>query len=463
MDAKEFIDLLTNHDLVRQKSVEELKKLSLEFPYSQPVQLLYAIRLSQSSEYLFNRQLGKTSILTNDRSILFDLFEREEDNVIHSPTEQTAAISAVEPQQNEVKEDSATKENSFSGAMKEPETVDQDDHRLHQSVLETIPPGPPKDEVQADEPIVQDSKPNENQSLKDRVKTILEENRRLREKYEGSGKENSAINQRISGIRNRLDQIKEKQEQLGISDTEGEERPIPPPDPGTEEILIPEPAAEPIAFSIEEEEYSADESALIEETQSSLEPEPLDEIAEAEAVEEPSIEEEPKEEAVFVIEDETISIQEVEGEEHSFVDWFQRLSEPTVVEEKEAIAEESPEEITLVIQEEEVIMESEEIEDDIPRETPISDKFELFDSFAEKLPELKRKKQEQPLRRIRSEQSDLNEEESSLVTETLAKVYVQQKHYDKAIKAYEILRLKYPEKSGFFADRIFEIKTLRNS
>lgn len=79
MDANEFIDLLNNPAKVEAKSVEELKKLASDFPYSQPVQLLYAIRLSQSSEYLFNRQLGKTSLLTDDRSVLFDLFEREPD------------------------------------------------------------------------------------------------------------------------------------------------------------------------------------------------------------------------------------------------------------------------------------------------------------------------------------------------------------------------------------------------
>ena len=51
----------------------------------------------------------------------------------------------------------------------------------------------------------------------------------------------------------------------------------------------------------------------------------------------------------------------------------------------------------------------------------------------------------------------------ALMTETLAKVYLQQKNYLKAIKAYEILILKYPEKSGFFADQIRAIKKLTNT
>ena len=52
---------------------------------------------------------------------------------------------------------------------------------------------------------------------------------------------------------------------------------------------------------------------------------------------------------------------------------------------------------------------------------------------------------------------------STLMTETLARVYLEQKKYSKAIQAYEILILKYPEKSTFFADRISDIKILQQN
>ena len=46
------------------------------------------------------------------------------------------------------------------------------------------------------------------------------------------------------------------------------------------------------------------------------------------------------------------------------------------------------------------------------------------------------------------------------MTETLAKIYFEQKKFNEAIKAYEILCLKYPEKISLFAD---QIKIIKNS
>jgi len=50
--------------------------------------------------------------------------------------------------------------------------------------------------------------------------------------------------------------------------------------------------------------------------------------------------------------------------------------------------------------------------------------------------------------------------EGSFVTETLANIYIKQKHYNKAILAMEKLSLKYPQKNSYFANRINEIKNL---
>jgi hypothetical protein len=49
-------------------------------------------------------------------------------------------------------------------------------------------------------------------------------------------------------------------------------------------------------------------------------------------------------------------------------------------------------------------------------------------------------------------------ESEHLVTETLAKIYALQGNINKAIRAYEILSLKYPNKSAYFASLIKELK-----
>jgi|GEM_PF-5762321 len=52
------------------------------------------------------------------------------------------------------------------------------------------------------------------------------------------------------------------------------------------------------------------------------------------------------------------------------------------------------------------------------------------------------------------------EENKELVSETLANLYVQQELYDKAIEMYGKLKLKFPNKSGYFADKIDQIQKL---
>ncbi len=48
----------------------------------------------------------------------------------------------------------------------------------------------------------------------------------------------------------------------------------------------------------------------------------------------------------------------------------------------------------------------------------------------------------------------------SIFTESLAKIYIKQKQYSKAIRIFEKLNLKYPEKSSYFADQIEKLQKL---
>ena len=85
----------------------------------------------------------------------------------------------------------------------------------------------------------------------------------------------------------------------------------------------------------------------------------------------------------------------------------------------------------------------------------------MIDKFIETSPRIPPVKHDTPLPSIFYEPSKADN--SYLMTETLARVYLEQKKYQRAIQAYQILILKYPEKSSFFANRISDIKILQQN
>ncbi|TCN52524.1 hypothetical protein D0809_00300 [Flavobacterium circumlabens] len=150
------------------------------------------------------------------------------------------------------------------------------------------------------------------------------------------------------------------------------------------------------------------------------------------------------------------------NEKHSFQEWLQlartepidRTKEgPAENKEKVKEAEKAPEPITQPVAETE---ETESIEEEKKKKAEIINKFIQTNP---KIPPIK------PTAIVPTVMLDpnKNEDNSYLMTETLARVYLEQKKYTKAIQAYEILILKYPEKISFFADRISDIKILQQN
>ncbi len=103
--------------------------------------------------------------------------------------------------------------------------------------------------------------------------------------------------------------------------------------------------------------------------------------------------------------------------------------------------------------------EDEKIDEQAEKETgnDRSKKQELIDRFIENQPVMPKVSDSVP-------EVDLSKaglmKSDSLMTETLARIYLEQGNYTKAKHAYRILCLKYPEKSGFFADQIQAIEDL---
>ena len=91
-------------------------------------------------------------------------------------------------------------------------------------------------------------------------------------------------------------------------------------------------------------------------------------------------------------------------------------------------------------------------------ENSFEDKIDIIDAFLKnnpKIPPVSANTAKQNL----SKEIKFDKEE--LMTETLAKIYVKQGKFKKALLSYKILSLKYPEKNSFFADQIKAIKDLQ--
>jgi hypothetical protein len=99
------------------------------------------------------------------------------------------------------------------------------------------------------------------------------------------------------------------------------------------------------------------------------------------------------------------------------------------------------------------------LEKSIPEDPERIEKMKRIDDFLAAKPRIKPRKSG-PVETPSIQPIDSGKQ---LMTETLAKVYLAQKNYEKAITSYQVLILHHPEKSGFFADRIREIETLQST
>ena len=561
MKAETFHSILEKPELVAQVDIDELREMAHKYSYSQVIQLLYAMRLRYSSEHLFDRQLSKTAIITNNRKILFDLFE-ETTPLAGS----VAAEGRAEPEERAASTFDTTtrifeidKNNEGDHSSETPKAaplVEQPQEQEH--LAEQDQQGAAKaDDEPSLESIKSESEPEstskaepEKQSsatLNERVAEILAKNRALREarkKTESTGLDSTKSSETDSGDleekpaekpAERCVEAKSESEAF----TQAEKELTSAPDPAEESPLEPNQASSSVSGSIEairqrlallQENTSkaaqvSQPSGETEKEASSLnEPQDSDELetaallaeqekepigplvdqnteqsTEASSDQAPSAPEPTKGEATRetnpaddldeeLLEIEALAAQHAKENVEVLIDGLSPEEHKPIAKPKQQAEEPHPEEPKLTDeeaheysfsrwlqqlnekntgaeQESETLQSAKAEKEPEPRDSETNPDFErkiqLLDEFVEKLPELKKRRaSESKITKDTPKPKPTLREDESLVTETLAKVYIKQKHYKKAIKAYEILKLKYPEKSSYFAAQISEVKSL---
>ncbi|WP_291285796.1 hypothetical protein [Flavobacterium sp.] len=465
MNVTDYTYLMNKPDTITEKQAEALGSVLNEFPYFQSARALRLKGLYDQNSFKYNYALKVTAAHTTDRTVLFDFitsetftsiqsdyYDRKLRDLLEIKVFDSEIVSFEEVKKaTEVRVDPI--EQSILDSIKEATTVTFEKPVktveepvkpfIEQSIIDAVK------EVAAvtfEEPVKiaeEPVKPFIEQSIIDTVKEVAAVTFEAPVKTEEKPGE-VVIEQAVSVT---------PQETASITVEEPAKTEQPEVNLAPEEAALP-PVKEPTPTffdEIVEEEIAEVEEVKVNPIEQSI----LNSIKEATTVvpEQPKAAEEPKEieisESVKTAEENLEIGQPLDfsvNEKHSFQEWLQLSRTEPIDRTEETSAE---------IKQSEKAAESETIDDEKKK------KAELIDKFIETNPKISPIKQTAITQTV---VSDPNKEDNSyLMTETLARVYLEQKKYTKAIQAYEILILKYPEKISFFADRISDIKILQQN
>lgn len=403
MNLSEYTYLLNNPNAVNEKQAKALETVVDSFPYFQSARALYLKGLYNQDSYKYNFALKQTAAHTTDRSVLFDFITSDEFTIIEKDIYEQKLAQLMDI-----------------------EVVESETHFLPNQVENN------KQTIEINEEIVEEKITE----VEAKIDEIEVKNLTVLPTVEFESSDIDFVRLENNPI---LEEVVEEITFTEIIPTEVEEvieistdENIPSETSVETSVKEEETEEEPISIEISEEnseETISAEAISIDQNsfESSTETEVIPEIEEKLEIGKPI----------------TFS----QKEKHSFQEWLQLASfKPIerIEEKKEAVSIEN------IVQKEEKKKEN---------TTDKLKKLEIIDKFIETNPKITPAKElaETPSKPI--ETSDT----THLMTETLARVYLEQKKYSKAIQAYEILILKYPEKSIFFADRIKDIKILQQN
>ena len=424
MKKEEFLSLLNNKKAARNTAeISALKQMIEAYPYMQNAWALYLKGIDIDKDEAFESTLKKTAIRTNDRALLFDYINTPEEIETEVATEQHTTVdntveeNKVEFTESNQPEESKEEQSTESFVNELINSAATDDLSLSEETeeTETAPAEIPDQNISFGEEKNTFSTRAEKLDI-DANDTVLEEILQTTEDEHSTLAQTTEDFQELTEVEEKVDdttkaQSEEVEEETVLAEDHEDEE--------DEDFNAKIRRLEVIINEMSFDEKKIDAEQII---QAEIEVET--ESAEASASEE--VQSEKVEETTVPMASDSIeedkAEEETEAPQLNYFEWIKQSTKKDVVVSN--------------------ALETEEQER----------KFALLDAFLESNPKIVPSDQ---IQEIDIEAASSIEDES-LITETMAQLYMNQKQFKKAITAYKALILKYPEKSSFFAIQIQE-------
>jgi hypothetical protein len=508
MNAKLLSGWLDAPDTLGREAGAQLDALTRSFPYFQTAQLLYIKTLHNENSFLYNNQLKVAAAYASNRRMLYELITRKtpetakpETEIQHPAAEiiapepvaeiapepfvqaetvQTPSVSEAEIVQPEFPKKRFAASDEWEAGMlrqlqllhhwrNQPETVKPAALAPETSATETQPEITPETAPPPAEPASEPTAADEINTLLyvlaepgDWEDELITEEPPVSETTELTAEEPATWEvQPVEDISEEKTTPAAETEIPTLLTPENISIPAALPNDPIEQLILAGAVSASITQEVDDRWPSPDE---LQPKPKTTEEQPMAEI--------PAVPDTPEPVATTVTAEPQLPeiTAEEESGEMSFTGWLKKLSHQTPAPESVAETVQEPEtaqpeqnvpEISTASVD---LKEPEEIitpktEDELPevREENIpTEKQQILDRFIREEPRIKPNKNKfyNPVNMAKQSVQESDE----FITETLARIYVKQGNLSKAIRAYQKLSLKFPEKSTYFAALIEELK-----